>query len=437
VKKTVALSALFSGQWLIVKLTAGCTSLLGQFITICSTTSMKRFALVVALLTTAAAPVMAEPLHLFSITTADPQNIDFKGTGTANFNNSTGTANNFNVGSSTNLGVNGSINATRDYSGTSDGTLQLAGTSVMQQTIGTSGNAANVQAASQAAGLAAFTSANQFAKEQAEDAALSSYGSSYVDGTVYQDVDGNTVAVANTEQWEAAKESFYQATFNTKYQERYAADYQTTLGASQLVESSSSSSSSANTQNGVISGDFKTTNSGASGSTSSHKDWLEDARDAADALYGSSYTDMAANGSATAAQKAAITTEAEWRTAWDAAYDSSYDDSQSAQWNESESLVTVTGVGNIANVNAAGSSSFTVRLTPRDIPTYSEQVTALAGGNVTAQPIIFPDENGSASGSSGANLATSSYANQSNNQSASAFIQAFAASNTTDATTAD
>ena len=209
------------------------------------------------------------------------------------------------------------------------------------------------------------------------------------------------------------------------------------MGASQLVESSSSSSSSANTQNGVISGDFKTTNSGASGSTSSHKDWLEDARDAADALYGSSYTDMAANGSATAAQKAAITTEAEWRTAWDAAYDSSYDDSQSAQWNESESLVTVTGVGNIANVNAAGSSSFTVRLTPRDIPTYADQVAALDAGNVTSQPIIFPDENGSANGSSGANLATSSYANQSNNQSASAFIQAFAASTTADATTTD
>ena len=418
-----------------MKLTAGCTSLLAPPIAICSFSAVKRFALVVALLTTAAAPVMAEPLHLFSITTADPQNIDFKGTGTANFNNSTGTANNFNVGSSTNLGVNGSINATRDYSGTSDGTLQLAGTSVMQQTIGTSGNAANVQAASQAAGLAAFTSANQFAKDQAEDAVLTSYGTSYVDGNTYQDIDGNTVAVANEEQWEVAKESFYQATFNAKYQERYAADYETTLGASQLVESSSSSSSSENTQNGVISGDFKTTNSGASGSTSSHKDWLDDARDAADALYGSSYTDMAANGSATAAQKAAITTEAEWRTAWDAAYDSSYDDSQSAQWNESESLVTVTGVGNIANVNAAGSSSFTVRLTPRDIPTYSEQVTALAGGNVTAQPIIFPDENGSASGSSGANLSTSSYANQSNNQSASAFIQAFAASNTTDTTT--
>lgn len=393
---------------------------------------MKKLALVVALMATAAAPVAAEPMHLFSITTADPQNIDFKGTGTANFNNSTGTANNFNVGSSTNLGVNGSINATRDYSGTSDGTLQLAGTSVMQQTIGTSGNAANVQAASQAAGLAAFTSANQYAKQQAETAVLDGYGAAYDATKTYQDSSGNTVAVANAEQWETAKEAYYQAKFNENYQTRYAQDYKTTLEASQLVQSTSSSSSSENTQQGVISGDFKTTNSGASGSTSSHKDWLQAARAAADAAYGTTFANKA---DGLAADSAGKTTEADWQTAWNKAFDDAYDASQSAQWNESQSNVTVTGVGNIANVNAAGSSSFTVRLTPREIPSYDQQVTALAGGNVTAQPLIFPDENGSASGSSGANLSTSSYANQSNNQSASAFIQAFAASNANETTT--
>jgi len=413
---------------------AGCNVPAWSPLVICSTLTMKRLALVVALMATAAAaPAAATPMHLFSITTADPQNIDFKGTGTANFNNSTGTANNFNVGSTTNLGVNGQINATRDYSGTSDGTLQLAGTSVMQQTIGTSGNAANVQAASQAAGLAAFTSANQFAKQEAETAVLDDYGASYDATKTYQDSSGNTVAVANTEQWETAKEAYYQAKFNENYQTRYAEDYKTTLEASQLVQSTSSSSSSENTQQGVISGDFKTTNSGASGSTSSHKDWLKSARDAADAAYGTNFADKA---SGSASDSATQADAAAWQVAWDKAFDDAYDASQSAQWNESQSNVTVTGVGNIANVNAAGSSSFTVRLTPRDIPSYDTQVTALAGGNVTGQPIVFPDENGSASGSSGANLSTSSYANQSNNQSASAFIQAFAASNSTDTTTA-
>ena len=110
----------------------------------------------------------------------------------------------------------------------------------------------------------------------------------------------------------------------------------------------------------------------------------------------------------------------------------------------------MTGVGNIANVNASGQSKFNVKLAPREIPSYESQVAALngslinastgaavslgvgdaAGTAVTAQPIIFPEENGSASGSSGASLGTSSYANQSNSESASAFIQAFAASNT-------
>ena len=92
-------------------------------------------------------------------------------------------------------------------------------------------------------------------------------------------------------------------------------------------------------------------------------------------------------------------------------------------------------------------SKFNVKLSPREIPSYEAQVAALngslvqsdgtvttlgasgaAGTPVTAQPIIFPEENGSASGSSGASLGTSSYANQSNSESASAFIQAFAAS---------
>merc|ERR1711939_253478 len=171
---------------------AGLDALLGQFIAICLSASMKNLLLAAALLTTAAAPALANPVHLFSINTTNPRSIDFKGTGTANFNNSTGTQNNFNVGSSTNLGVNGSINATRDYGGVSDGTLQLAGTSVMQQTIGTSGNAANVQAASQAAGLAAYTSANQHAKAVAEDAFGASYDVNKV-GVMGKDADGNDV----------------------------------------------------------------------------------------------------------------------------------------------------------------------------------------------------------------------------------------------------
>lgn len=533
-----------------MKLKAGSDALLGQFIAICLFASMKNLLLAAALLTTAA-PAMANPVHLFSINTANPRSIDFKGTGTANFNNSTGTQNNFNVGSSTNLGVNGSINATRDYGGTSDGTLQLAGTSVMQQTIGTSGNAANVQAASQAAGLAAYTSANQFAKSLTEQNFGTEYDASKVgvvdaSGNVtnmsddlYRDATGSVLTtdhISSATDWVNAKESFERQ----KFDQQYASDYATTLEQSQMVgtwkydatrtqlmaleeadrgnfkgsynlyesffgtlsdaekvdaagdgaanadstiltreqwetakakfvdnivlnnrvnqngvsladfvAASGGSESSKNEQFGVISGDFKTTNSASTGSTGSHQEWIDSARQTANSSLGVSFD---ANNIVQDAAGNDLTTEDAWLTAWNNSFDDAYTSSQSAStYNQSESLVTVTGVGNIANVNASGQSKFNVNLAPREIPDYSAQVAALNGNIlasdgtatavtyndgsdtktnvVTAQPIIFPEENGSASGSSGANLSTSSYANQSNSENASAFIQAFAASN--------
>ena len=70
----------------------------------------------------------------------------------------------------------------------------------------------------------------------------------------------------------------------------------------------------------------------------------------------------------------------------------------------SDSSVTVTGIGVIADVNASENSSFKASAT-------------------LFQPLL--DENGNGNASSGANLATSSYANQSNSSTASAFMQAF------------
>ena len=551
---------LSSGQWLIVILKAGLDALLGQFIAICLFASMKNLLLAAALLTTAA-PAMANPVHLFSINTTNPRSIDFKGTGTANFNNSTGTQNNFNVGSSTNLGVSGSINSTRDYGGTSDGSLQLAGTSVMQQTIGTSGNAANVQAASQAAGLAAYTSANQFAKTLTESNFGTSYDISKVGVTdasgnitnmsedLYRKADGSVLTVndiASATDWQNAKEEFERQKFDTQY----ASDYATTLEQSQMVGTwkydatrtqlmaleqadrgnfkgsysqyesyfetlddagkidaagdgaasaasdntitkltreqwetgkakfidnialnnkvnqsgvslaefvgaSGESSSSESEQFGVIKGDFKTNNRAYLGSPGTHTEWIAAARTAADSALGANFdasklydaSQSEADNVAAGNYASTITSADDWSTAWNASFESNYNDSQSnTAFNSSESTVTVTGVGNIANVNASGQSKFNVKLTPREIPTYETQVAAFNGkildpsGNVQTlgdtptsvgvdKLMIFPEENGSASGSSGANLATSSYANQSNSENASAFIQAFAASN--------
>merc|ERR1711939_952406 len=233
---------------------------------------------------------------------------------------------------------------------------------------------------------------------------------------------------------------------------------QSGVSLSEFVAAAGGEESSRSEQFGKISGDFETTNSASTGSTGSHQEWIDKSRAAADAKLGANFAQVAdgsdtqqgAGGSYETKGGTSLADAAAWKAEWDKAFADAYDKSQAeSTYNRSKSLVTVTGVGNIANVNASGQSKFNVKLSPREIPSYDAQVAALngslikadgtvvslgagesAGTAVTAQPIIFPEENGSASGSSGASLGTSSYANQSNSESASAFIQAFAASNT-------
>ncbi len=74
---------------------------------------MRKSLLVAASLFTAATSAttfaeIAKASPQFKVTAASPGSIDFTGSGTAQFNNSIGTNNSFQVGSSTNLGVNAS-----------------------------------------------------------------------------------------------------------------------------------------------------------------------------------------------------------------------------------------------------------------------------------------------------------------------------------------
>ena len=129
---------------------------------------MKRPILLAALLAASSAVVPAakaeethtgQMLRMFDISTPSAGVVNFRGTGTANFNQSIGTNNNFNVGSSTNLGVNASASSTEDYTATGDASLALAGTSRLQQTIGTATSAFNVATANESSSTAAHTSA--------------------------------------------------------------------------------------------------------------------------------------------------------------------------------------------------------------------------------------------------------------------------------------
>jgi hypothetical protein len=128
---------------------------------------MKRPLLLAALL--AATPLAlgnaakASPLNMFNIQTPSAGVVNFSGTGTANFNQSLGTNNSFNVGSSTNLGVNASASSTEDYDSSGSALLDLAGTSRLQQTIGTATSAFNAQTAAESSSLAAATAAHEVA----------------------------------------------------------------------------------------------------------------------------------------------------------------------------------------------------------------------------------------------------------------------------------
>jgi hypothetical protein len=86
--------------------------------------------------------------------------------------------------------------------------------------------------------------------------------------------------------------------------------------------------------------------------------------------------------------------------------------SQGSAESASEAVVQVKGVGSITTLNASGDSAFNV-----------DVATRLRNS--------VPETNGTANGSAGGNLATSSFANQSNTQSASAFMQAFGADTVT------
>ena len=118
---------------------------------------MKKSLLIAAALTLTSATALIEPSHAsgsspqFTVTAASAGSINFQGDGTAQFNNSLGTNNSFQVGSSTNLGVNASASSTSEYGVTAGATLDMGAESVLKQVIGTSGNSQTKTSTSTAA----------------------------------------------------------------------------------------------------------------------------------------------------------------------------------------------------------------------------------------------------------------------------------------------
>ena len=414
---------------------------------------MKRPLLLAALVASTGlvgATAKAEPLQMFNIQTPGAGMINFSGTGTANFNQSLGTSNSFNVGTSTNLGVNASASSTEDYTAVGSAELDLAGTSRLQQTIGTASSAFNASTVAESTARSADISAtartnremmgdswtqewsdSYFAGwENLGQAAAGAYGEGGVDlgGAGHYDIQKATETAntsiglrtdANKDDWDAAftaaaKDTFvaeggFQSFSEEKFTETKESIYNESYSAAFDTATQAANTAVTQTDNqGTITGNFTTTETGsAAAAMEALAESLEDgATAAAKAELGNTYATRTATG--TAADLASMT-EAEWDAAYETKYQqafaSAYSNASGSIERKSVSDVNVTGLGVIADVNAADSSKFIAK---------SELIDGAAR-----------DGNGNGNASSGANLATSSYANQNNSTTANAFMQAF------------
>ena len=379
-----------------------------------------------------------DPGKMFMINAVTPGVVSFSGEGTAQFNNSNSTANSFSVGSASQFGVNASASATADYMVDANALLSLAQGAQLQQTIGTSSSAANTMAASESAGKAASAIANQktteeFGQDFKDYAAQRGYGTSTNAST------GATTIVGTVATGDIATENAYNA------QRKAFSDKTTTEAFSTVSATATASSQTAEAGSGIIQGDFKTSNKstsaiGASAAMSTENE--SKASQAADAKFGTNHEEYSKKFESVAGAGGRINTEAEKLKAdalgvaysgdgsmltatvgtltgtWEASKKdfASSEYSQAARAaassgtasNESIATVTVTGVGSIATLNAAPTSAFNVDVATR-----------------IRNEIM--ENNATANGSAGGSLNTVSMANQSNSQSASAFMQAFGA----------
>ena len=332
---------------------------------------MKKNLLIAAAMTAALASVgLGQRSHaadMFTINANTPGTMTFSGQGTAQFNNSLGSNNSFQVGSSTNLGVNASVSSTPEYGVTSKANMSLAGSSTLKQVIGTSGT--DQQQSRTRTHERAHTVAREATREQG-------FGVSW-------EASSNKGNYENEAAWRVARDA------------SYSSEYKNAFTAANSVSTEASANSS-----GTISGSFTTVESGRSSATGATSDWESAASAAVDVSHGRDY----ANRTGTYQSS----TEVEWQAARDASYETEYAKAATNSNRFSDSKVSVQGIGSDANIVASDSSVFTVDIA----------ATSNSGAAATS----------TAQGSSGANLSTSSFANQSNASTASGFIQAFGGS---------
>jgi len=347
--------------------------------------------------------------RMFIINAATPGALTFSGAGTATFNNAVGTSNQFNVGSNTSIGVTSSLSATPEITGQALSNMAIAAGSNLMQTNGTASQAASAQAASVAAQEVASSQAYKQAHSEGWESAVQ-----YLARTNYAN-DAQATEKAEAElagmgsysasgQWQwgtsssvsQAAKAVYSNTYNQEYNNAYTTAYSN-------VVSSTTDSSTAQNATGVIKGSFTSVEDSISaiGQSGSLAAVTDSALAAADRV-----------GTRTLTVGGVEVENQAWRQAFNAAYSAGYQNAVGNVKSTSTSNVAIEGLGAIASVNSDPASKFVVDLSRRD---NIEQLNATATAN----------------GSANSTLSTNSFATQNNQRTASAFMQAFAATGST------
>ena len=352
--------------------------------------------------------------RMFTINATTPGGLTFSGAGTATFNNSVGTSNQFNVGSNTSIGVNANISATQEFDGASVGIMTLSEGSNLMQTNGTSSSAASTQSAASAANTVATETAQRESHAKGWETATANSSETSVDTSRYGSYNRsggweftttlfNGAYSSNTEaqaeyaseaEWTAARTKFreFKNSYETAYNENYDSSYSSAY-SNVITNSASTATESAAT--GIIKGEFLST------------------EDSITSIGQEGQLGAVVSSALDAATKTGADTGSEsWKAAFNAAYEAGYQQSVGQTSTVSDSQVSIEGLGAIASVNADEKSNFTVNL---------DRLEAFkATGSQT-------NSSATANGSSTATLSTNSYATQNNQRTASAFMQAFAA----------
>jgi len=354
--------------------------------------------------------VSATPGHTiqdqFQITSQAAGKVTFGGQGTALFNNSVGTNNSFKVGSMTTLGVTAATSSTPDYAVESSSNLNLATTTSLSHTIGTRSTAEKLFLSAQLD--AAYTRATQAAEAAAEikrDNETSTWESTK--GTTWVQKPG---IWEDETSYNNAREKMQKKAYDDEYDKIFKTEY-----ASELETISRPDTDTSGT---VIKGIFITKESGAVGSAETQSDRESRAAARAEQIVNEHedyLTDWDTWRLASGWTSGNAHTYSGGETEYNDKRQSFYNQTYEAQLlienvsseQEVNSEVIIEGIGSDANVETAADTKFTVKV---DRPNSANAATTSTA---------------TGSGDAGANLSTTSFANQSSSNNASAFMQSF------------